>query len=87
MYKNKVGGQKPISDRSKNCSALTLIFQKSCKLVTFLLWSFVVPKNNIVVESRCASFVTEGFDVCAEGRLVPAFEMWEAVLDAPLRWI
>lgn len=55
------------------------LVMKPCKLVTLLLRSFVVHKNNIVVESRCASFVTEGFDVFAESRLVPAFEMCEAV--------
>lgn len=69
------------------CLNFDFCVRKSCKLVTLLLWSFVVHKNNIVVASQCASFVTEGFDVFAEGSLVPAFEMCEAVLDALLRWI
>lgn len=88
MYKNRVRGQKEISDRNKIfCLNSDFSVMKSCKLVTLLLWSFVVHKNNIVIESRCASFVTEGFDVSAEGRPVPAFEMCEAVLDVLLRWI
>lgn len=55
---------------------------QQCKLLTLLLWSFVVHKNNTVVGPRCEAFVTEGFDVFAKGRLVLSFEMCEAVLDA-----